>query len=53
MYEDSVLKELRETKDRIAANYDYDVHKLLAAMKKKQDKSGQKVVTLKSRQVVG
>ena len=51
MYEDSVLKELRETKERIAANYGYDAHKLLAAMKEKQDRSGQRVVSPKSKQV--
>ena len=51
MYEDSVLKELHETKDRIAAEYDYDVHKLVAAMREKQDKSGRKVVSPPPRRV--
>ena len=45
MYEDSVLKELHTAKDQIAAKYGYDVRKLVAALREKQEKAGRKVVS--------
>ena len=44
MYEDSVLKELHQAKDRIAAKYDYDVRKLVRALRRKQKKARLKSV---------
>ncbi len=53
MYEDSVLKELHETKERLAAKYGYDVHKLVRALREKREKSGRKAVRLPPRRVAG
>ncbi len=53
MKEDEVIREVHRIKDTIAAEYNYDVHKLVAALKEKQNKRGRKVVSRKPKRAAG
>jgi len=47
MYEDDVIAGVRKTKERIAAEFGYDVHALARALREKQRKDGRRVVNLR------
>ena len=52
MKEDEVMREVHRVKDKIAAEYNYDVKKLGESLMEKQKKSGRKVVSPPPRRVV-
>jgi hypothetical protein len=43
---DEIIKEVWQTKDRIAKQYNYDISVLAAELQKQQQQSGRKVVNL-------
>ena len=45
MWEDPIVKEVREAGAKIAKKCDYDMHKFFELMRKNQKKSGKKGVT--------
>lgn len=45
MWEDSIVKEVREAGAKIAEECDYDMHKFFDLMRKNQRKSGKKAMT--------
>jgi hypothetical protein len=45
MWEDPIVKEVREAGARIAKECDYDMHKFFELMRKHHRKSGKKTVT--------
>jgi len=52
MKRDEIVEEVRRERDRIAAQYDYDLGRLFEAMKKEQDESGREVVSLPGRKAI-
>ena len=45
MWEDQIVKEVREAGAKIAKECDYDMHKFFELMRKNQKKSGSKGIT--------
>ena len=45
MWEDPIVKEIREVGAKIAKECDYDMHKFFELMRKNQRKSGKKAIT--------
>jgi hypothetical protein len=50
---DPIVAEVRKTKDRLAARYDYDAEAMLRDIMRRQKRGGRKVVTLAKRPVSG
>jgi hypothetical protein len=50
-YSDSIIDEVRATRDAIAKEHDYDIDKLAEALKAREAKSGRKIVRLPPREV--
>lgn len=46
MNEDSVIAEVRRIKEEIAAEYNYDVRALAAALRREQEQAGRKTIRL-------
>ena len=53
MEADEVLKEVQAVKDSIAAEYQYDIRKLVQALMRMQTDRGHKLISRKSRPVAG
>ncbi len=51
MYEDEVIRELRRIKEEHAAQYGYDIRKMVRALREKQEREGRKVVSPPRRRV--
>ncbi len=51
MFEDPIVEEVRRAKEKIAAKYNYDIAKLVAALREKQKKNGRKVVSPPPRRI--
>lgn len=51
MKHDPILEEIRRTKARLAARFDYDLAAMFADARERERKSGHKVVRLKPRRV--
>ncbi len=47
MHEDAVIRELREVKEGNALKHDCDIVKIVAELRRQQDRSGRKVVSRK------
>lgn len=47
IWEDPIVKEVREVRDKIASQHDYDVKEIGRYYQKKQAKNADKLVTLK------
>jgi hypothetical protein len=45
MSRDPIVDEVRRVRESQAAKYDFDVKRILAAAKRRQDRSGRKVVS--------
>ena len=51
MSEDAIIKELQDVKDRHAAEYGYDIDKMVHSLQKQQRESGRRIVCLKPRPI--
>ena len=49
-YSDSIIDEVRATRDAIAKEHDYDIDKLAEALKAREAKSGREIVRLPPRE---
>ncbi|WP_437625583.1 hypothetical protein [Sorangium sp. So ce1151] len=50
-YSDSIIDEVRATRDAIAKEHDYNIDKLAEALKAREAKSGRQIVRLPPREV--
>ncbi|MGI9035211.1 MAG: hypothetical protein ACR2GD_04125 [Pyrinomonadaceae bacterium] len=45
-WNDEIVEEVREIRDKYAAKFDYDISAICADIRRKQKKSGRKIVSL-------
>lgn len=46
MMEDTIIEELHKIREEIAAEHNYDLHEIVAALRRNREKEGWQVVTL-------
>ena len=53
MYKDPVVEEVRKSRNKIAAKYNYNVHAIFEAARKSEKTCGHKVVDLSKKKQTG